>query len=74
MIGMVLTAGNLLCGFTAILLVAAPALFGWPQPPLRLAVVCLAAAGLCDALDGPAARRGVPPRCRGGVRSMPWPI
>ncbi|MFO7767451.1 MAG: CDP-alcohol phosphatidyltransferase family protein [bacterium] len=58
----ILTAGNLVCGFAAILLVTLPGLLGWGSPQLETAVWCLAAAGVLDAADGPVARRfGTPP-------------
>lgn len=60
-----LTAGNLVCGFAAILLVTLPGALGWGSPQLETAVWCLVAAGILDAADGPVARRF-------GALPAPW--
>ncbi len=57
MLGLILTAGNLLMGFVAIGLVMVPRAVGWESPRLDIAVWCIALAGVLDAIDGPVARR-----------------
>jgi len=67
MLPMILTAGNLLLGFTAIIILTLQATLGWGSPMIGTAVWCLVVAGVLDAIDGPIARwRGRVPASWGG--------
>jgi CDP-diacylglycerol--serine O-phosphatidyltransferase len=62
---LLLTAGNLVCGFTAIALVTVPSMAGWGDPRAATAVWCIVLAGVFDAIDGPVARLQ-------GARRVAW--
>jgi CDP-diacylglycerol--serine O-phosphatidyltransferase len=56
MLPMILTAGNLLLGFAAIILLTLLSTLGLGPPLIGAAVWCLVVAGVLDAIDGPVAR------------------
>ncbi|MFC1628938.1 CDP-alcohol phosphatidyltransferase family protein [Gemmatimonadota bacterium] len=58
MLPMVLTAGNLLLGFTAIILLILPTTLGWDEAMIGTSIWCIILAGVLDAIDGPVARWG----------------
>ncbi len=58
MLPTLLTIGNLILGFSAIIVIIQPAAVGFTVAPLELAVWLIVAAGILDAIDGPLARRG----------------
>ena len=60
-----LTAGNLLCGFAAIVMLTLPRVVGWGEPQLATAVWLIVLAGVLDGVDGPIARWG-------GREPTPW--
>ncbi len=60
-----LTAGNLLLGFAAIMMMTLPQAIGLGQPHLVTAVWLIVMAGVLDAIDGPVARWG-------GREPTPW--
>lgn len=65
MLPTLLTAGNLLLGFAAIMMMTLPQAVGWGGPQLVTAVWLIVLAGVLDAVDGPIARWG-------GRDPTPW--
>jgi len=58
MLPTILTAGNLLLGFTAIIILTLHATLGWGDVMIGTAIWCIVLAGVLDAIDGPVARWG----------------
>ncbi len=58
MLPMILTTGNLLLGFTAIILLTLQATLEWGNPVIGTSIWCIVLAGVLDAIDGPIARWG----------------
>ena len=58
MLPTVLTTGNLLLGFTAIIILTLHATLGWGDVMIGTSIWCIILAGVLDAIDGPVARWG----------------
>ncbi len=58
MLPMILTSGNLLLGFAAIIILTLQATLGWGQEMIATSIWCIVLAGVLDAIDGPVARWG----------------
>ncbi|MFC1499871.1 CDP-alcohol phosphatidyltransferase family protein [Candidatus Zixiibacteriota bacterium] len=58
MLPMILTAGNLLLGFTAIIILTLQVTLGWDSAMIGTSIWCIVLAGVLDAIDGPVARWG----------------